>query len=421
MYLSNSNARRKANINAKKFDQLMQDIEKDVGRRTKNSKNLDIWTNKLGSYINTNPFTTGGVKHAEMVGLLENVMSEAKFKGLARGGTAELVKGVISENTMHYVTRMGDDMKNNLRKIAVDAYNQNMNPHQIAKKLQDEVQGLSKTRAKAIARTETMRANNLSNYVNAKLNMGAKSYKVISASDCCERCDRIYKNGKVWFDIDDLEYFPPLHPNCRCVVVFSTRTAAENNIGLNLDYQNEIKSFQNKTYNLNHEVATIFDNKGKKLLEMHKGNENRVLFPKNVINIGKNKGLGLSIHNHPSQVAIPSKGDIKNFLVTNTKYGVVTGKNDLSITTIKDYKLGNKKIDAILGSYSIGMKNIKNEFIKNNSSIVKKIQNQYFNDPIKLNNELSKEFEKYALKNHAKIVKQLNNEINRYGIDILLM
>lgn len=250
LYLSNSNARRKANINAKKFDQLMQDIEKDVGRRTKNSKNLDIWTNKLGSYINTNPFTTGGVKHAEMVGLLENIMSEAKFKGLARGGTAELVKGVISENTMHYVTRMGDDMKNNLRKIAVDAYNQNMNPHQIAEKLQDEVQGLSKTRAKAIARTETMRANNLSNYVNAKLNMGAKSYKVISASDCCPRCDLIYKNGSVWFDIDDLTHFPPLHPNCRCVVVFSTKTAYENNRGLYKDLHNEYplnKNINNKT------------------------------------------------------------------------------------------------------------------------------------------------------------------------------
>lgn len=132
--MSNSNARRQANINAKKFDQLMKDIQRDVTRRSKNSKNLDIWLNKLGAYVNTNPFAPGGFKHTEIIGILENIMSNAKFKGLARGGTAELVKGVISENTMHYVTRMGDDMKNNLRKIAVDAYNQNMNPHQIAKK-----------------------------------------------------------------------------------------------------------------------------------------------------------------------------------------------------------------------------------------------------------------------------------------------
>lgn len=64
--MSNSNARRQANINAKKFDQLMRDIEKDVAKRTKNAKNLDIWTDKLGSYINTNPFNVGGIKHAEI-------------------------------------------------------------------------------------------------------------------------------------------------------------------------------------------------------------------------------------------------------------------------------------------------------------------------------------------------------------------
>ena len=174
------NPQKQANINAKKFGQLMKDIEKDVGRRTINAKNTDDWMNKLGMYVNRNPFTVGGIKHDETVEILNNIMGQAKFKGLARGGTQELVKGVISENTMHYVTRMGDDMKNNLRRIFVDSYNQKMAPREIAKKLQKEVQGLSKTRAMAIARTETMRASNLSNYVNAKLNMGAKSYHVLS-------------------------------------------------------------------------------------------------------------------------------------------------------------------------------------------------------------------------------------------------
>lgn len=208
----------------------MKDIEKDVYKRTINSKNLDDWVNKLGVYTNTNVFTTGGLYNPQIVKLLENVMSQAKFKGLARGGTAELVKGVISENTMHYVTRMGDDMKNNLRQVLMDAYENKTPVGQRAGLLQKEVKTLSNTRAKLIARTETMRASNMSNYVNAKLNMGAKSYKVISASDCCERCEEIYKNGAVWFDIEDIDYFPPLHPNCRCVASYSTKTAYEQNI-----------------------------------------------------------------------------------------------------------------------------------------------------------------------------------------------
>lgn len=416
--MSNKNARRQANINAKKFDQLMKDIEKDIGRRTINAKNLDSWIEKIGGY-NQNPFTMGGLKHTEITKLLESIMSQAKFKGLARGGTAELVKGVISENTMHYVTRMGDDMKNNLRRIAVDSYNQKLNPSQIAKKLQEEVQSLNKTRAKAIARTETMRSNNLSNYVNAKLNMGAKSYKVISASDCCSRCEEIYKNGNIWFDIEDLEYFPPLHPNCRCVVVFSTKIATENN--LNSEYGDEIKSFQKNTSKLDHEVATIFDNKGNKLLDMHKGMEKRVSIPKNIMDIGKSKGFGLSIHNHPSQVPIPSKGDIGNFIISNSKYGVITSKNKYSVTLIENHKIVNTMKNEVISSYNRGMKNIKDEFMKENSLKVERILNKYPNDIKTQQKELSKEFRNYSQKNTEKIVNELNNKLNTYGIDILLM
>lgn len=219
--------RRQANINAKRFDQLMKDIEKDVARRTINALSLDAWLDKLGMYININPFIIGGIKHTEIIGILESIMGAAKFKGLVRGGTQELVKGVISENTMHYVTRMGEDMKTQLRKIAVESYNQKLAPREIAKKMSQEIEGLSKKRAMTIARTETMRASNLSNYANAKLNMGAKSYRVRSDPKCCPDCEDIYKHGEQWFDINDLDNFPPLHPNCRCVAAYSTKSAKE--------------------------------------------------------------------------------------------------------------------------------------------------------------------------------------------------
>jgi hypothetical protein len=185
--------------------------------------------------------------------------------------------------------------------------------------------------------------------------------------------------------------------------------------------EKQIKSFQKNTSNLNHEVATIFDSKGNKLLDMHKGTEKSVSIPKNVIDIGKSKGLGLNIHNHPSQVPIPSKGDIRNFIITNSKQGIVTSKNNYSMTTIKDYKLANKKIDRISGSYLLGMDNVKKEFVKNNSLIVENIKKKYPNDPFKQGEKTSKEFKKYAQKNTNKIIKELNKELNRYGINIDLM
>lgn len=150
-------------------------------------------------------------------------------------------------------------MKNNLRKIFVDSYNQKLTSSEIAKKLQNEVQGLSKTRAMAIARTETMRASNLSDYVNAKLNMGAKSYHVLGDPNCCDKCSKIYKNGDQWFDIEDIGYFPPnLHPNCRCTGAYSTKTAAEKvgeynaRVGkseyINSLNENEIKKYDNTLF-----------------------------------------------------------------------------------------------------------------------------------------------------------------------------
>jgi SPP1 gp7 family putative phage head morphogenesis protein len=261
-------ARKNSMINAKRFEKLMKDIEKDVVSRTRNSKDLATTLDKLGAYISTNVFNTGGLHHDKIVVLIESILQNAKFKGLAQGGTAELVKGVISENTMHYVTNMGEDMKNNLRKIVVDSYNKNLSPLEISKRLQKEVAGLSKVRAKVIARTETMRANNLSNYTNAKLNMGAKSYKVISAPGCCHRCEEIYKNGSVWFDIDDMTYFPPLHPNCRCVGAYSTKTSLENNAN---DYQTNRREVE-------HNYNTRDNSLEEELRNQLAGYENKIRF-----------------------------------------------------------------------------------------------------------------------------------------------
>jgi len=56
----------------------------------------------------------------------------------------------------------------------------------------------------AIVRTETMRASNLSDYVNSKLNRGAKSYRILFDPVCCLKCATVYKHGTVWFDIEDM-------------------------------------------------------------------------------------------------------------------------------------------------------------------------------------------------------------------------
>lgn len=74
-----------------------------------------------------------------------------------------------------------------------------------------------------------MQYNNLFNYYNAMVNMNAMSFKVISAKDCCELCAKKYGNGTKIFDILQKRMLPPLHDECRCVGVFSTKSVEESN------------------------------------------------------------------------------------------------------------------------------------------------------------------------------------------------
>ncbi len=210
--------KRQTLINENRFRVLMKDIRNDVVRTTQNAKSLDVWVGKLGHVAVQNAFTTG--KYAgETQSILKSIVDSTKFSSLPKGGNAELVKGVISENTMHYVTKMGEDMKTELRKIAVQSYDQKLAPKDIAKQMSTKIEGMSKTRAELIARTETMRASNLSAYTNARFNRGAQSFTVAGRADRCPLCSETYDN--IIFGIEQNEMIPPLHPRCACFPQFS--------------------------------------------------------------------------------------------------------------------------------------------------------------------------------------------------------
>lgn len=74
-----------------------------------------------------------------------------------------------------------------------------------------------------------MEDNKISKILNDNFRMGIRSYKVFLDPNCCQKCENFFKEGNVWFDIDDVYYFTPLHPNCGCIVVYSIKTAVENN------------------------------------------------------------------------------------------------------------------------------------------------------------------------------------------------
>lgn len=211
--------KKQVQLNTKQFQILMKDIRNDVTRLTQNSNSLDEWITKLGGYTTQNVFITGPASK-EATSIVQNIMQSTKYSPLPKGGTQELVKGVMSENTMHYVTKMGEDMKTELRKIAVQSYDAKLAPRDIAKEMATKIEGMSNTRAQVIARTETMRASNLANYAHA-VEMGAKSFTVNSDPERCELCGEVYGDGEIVFDISQNDIVPPLHPRCECSPIFS--------------------------------------------------------------------------------------------------------------------------------------------------------------------------------------------------------
>lgn len=225
--------KKQVDINTRRMKQLMRDVRVDVQRRTQNSKNLDVWLEKLAPYHTENCFTVG-IHSATALEIVESISKgTVKLSKLPPGVNAEIVKGVMSESCMTYVTRMGEDMKVELRKIAVEGYNNKLPPREIAKTMADKVDSISKTRAQCIARTETMRAGNLSNHIISKEN-GAKSYTIECDVNVCEHCIEVYKDEageSIVFDIDDTADFPPYHPNCRCTPRYSTKTVEERSQG----------------------------------------------------------------------------------------------------------------------------------------------------------------------------------------------
>ncbi|MBP5422213.1 MAG: hypothetical protein J6Y78_07230 [Paludibacteraceae bacterium] len=218
--------KQQVNPNTKRMKALMRDVRGNVVRLTRNSEDLETWMEKLAPYVASNCFVTGA--HAEQVReIITQIVGVVDQTSLPSGANAEIIKGTMAEACMTMVTNVGEDIKTELQQIAVESYNNRLAPAETAKVIGERIDSLSSTRCQAIARTETCRAANIGNYINAK-EMGAKSYSVICNEGACEYCiDEYGENEDTVYDINDTENLPPLHVNCRCTPVWSMKEPGE--------------------------------------------------------------------------------------------------------------------------------------------------------------------------------------------------
>lgn len=204
--------------NIQKMNTLIQQIRNDITGNAERARTIKEFLAKVGVYTNVNPFWTTQYNESTMK-IIQDIMQpmEKALSGLPLGGHRVLFQEVAKNYTMDLVTRMGDDMKDQLRTITSQGLAEGKSHIQIAKDMDDKVASMGRTRAEVIAQTETHRAKNLGNWYKYK-EAGYKYFTVSYASNACPKCVAAYHN--VVFSIDDIHMLPPFHHRCRCAAKF---------------------------------------------------------------------------------------------------------------------------------------------------------------------------------------------------------
>jgi SPP1 gp7 family putative phage head morphogenesis protein len=106
-----------------------------------------------------------------------------------------------------------EEMSKQIRRVVSEDLLRDEPNYKITKDILKVIEDIGESRARTIARTETMTAVNTGAMDQYKAS-GVERVEWVGAVDAqsCEDCDEL--DGKVW-DIDEAPV-PPLHPNCRC-------------------------------------------------------------------------------------------------------------------------------------------------------------------------------------------------------------
>jgi hypothetical protein len=142
---------------------------------------------------------------------------------------------IIQQGVMEFVTKLGDDVIENLTSIVQEGFSNGQSIADISTTLQERLD-IDRVRANAIARTEVMRANNAGGYLQAK-DQDYQYWVADMRDEACDICQDEFQDQV--FTIDQTGRLPPIHPNCACIVeYFMTEEEAQG-------WASEIASDQN--------------------------------------------------------------------------------------------------------------------------------------------------------------------------------
>lgn len=203
------------------FQQFKRRIEHDLSL----CDTYEEFVERTKDYTTNNILINSGYSE-EMTTLVTQMVNNHKFK---RASQRALLEETINNNVAMLIQNVGEDIKETVRSVVKQGYDEGQHPREIAKVINERIDVINNTRARTIARTEVKRTDTVANYIRHKEN-GATGFTVQCRPDCCELCqetyedvdstDKPYVGGDVDFTMDDTDMLPPLHPNCRCTAMF---------------------------------------------------------------------------------------------------------------------------------------------------------------------------------------------------------
>ena len=221
-------------------DSLFDEISKRLEQGVRASDSLEAFLDKYNKAFpdKGNPLLALGYD-TEMLKL---ILSETNNHKFSRPAQKELVRVTIESQVGDLIVDVGEDIKNSVRDIVKDGYDNNLSQDEIAANISSKVSAIKGRRARAIARTEIARTATISDYVINK-ERGATHFYVECRNTACPVCKEAWHKhwsksndesftpsdssagGKGWigdkvYSMSDTMMLPPIHPNCRCVPYF---------------------------------------------------------------------------------------------------------------------------------------------------------------------------------------------------------
>ena len=219
-------------------DSLFDEISKRLEKGVKASDTLEAFLEKTAGYTSGNPLVESGY-YDKMMKLILQETNNHKF---SRPAQKELVRLTIENRVGDLIVDVGEDVRDSVREIVKDGYNNNLSQDEIATNISDKVSSIKGKRAKAIARTEIARTATISDYIINK-ERGATHFYVECRNTACPICKEAWHKhwskandesftpkdssagGKGWigdrtYSMKDTAMLPPIHVNCRCVPYF---------------------------------------------------------------------------------------------------------------------------------------------------------------------------------------------------------